>query len=105
MLGELKGRLGELERAGLAARSRDDDLAGMVAGVNRVLGALCRILEEERPGTAARLLVAIEEAANDPVDGYNERVAETMRSMLGCTEEFLVGIGNFTSPRIASHQW
>ena len=45
------------------------------------------------------------EAADDPVDGYNERVAETMRSMLGCTKESLVGIGNFTSPRIASRKW
>ena len=58
MLAELKSGVAELERASRAAKGRDDDLAGMVAGVNRALGAVCRILEEDRPGTAARLLAA-----------------------------------------------
>ena len=105
MLGELKGELAELDRAARAARGRDEDLAGMVAGLNRTLGALFRVLEEERPGTAARLLAAIDEAADDPVEGYSERVTERMHSTLGCIQEFLVGIGKFTSPRIARAKW
>ena len=105
MLADLKTRLADLERAAQAAEGRDDDLAGMVAGLNRAFGALCRVLEEERPGTAARLLAAIDEAEADPVESYSERVTETMRSMLGCIQEFLVGIGNFTSPRIARGRW
>ena len=60
MLADLKARLADLERAAQSAEGRDDDLAGMVAGLNRAFGALCRVLEEERPGTAARLLAAIE---------------------------------------------
>ena len=56
MLGELQTRLADLERAARAAEGRDEDLAGMVAGLNRAFGALCRVLEEDRPGTAARLL-------------------------------------------------
>ena len=86
MLGELKTRLADLERAARAAEGRDDDLAGMVAGLNRAFGALCRVLEEERPGTAARLLAALEEAADDPEESYSERVTEKMRSMLGCIQ-------------------
>ena len=105
MLAELKGGIAELDRAARAAKGRDDDLAGMVAGVNRALGALCRVLEEDRPGTAARLLAAIEEAAAEPVEGYSERVTETMQSTLGGIQEFLVGIGKFTSPRIARARW
>ena len=105
MLAELKSGVAELERAARAAKGRDDDLAGMVAGVNRALGAVCRILEEDRPGTAARLLAALEEAADDPVEGYNERVTERMQSTLGCIQEFLLGIGKFTSPRIARVKW
>ena len=105
MLAELKSGLAELDRAARAAEGRDDDLAGMVAGLNRIVGALVRVLEEDRSGTAARLLAALDEAADDPVDGYSERVTETMRSMLGCTQEFLVGIGKFTSPRIAKGRW
>ena len=105
MLAELKSGLAELERAAQAAEGRDEDLAGMVAGLNRTLGALCRVLEEERPGTAARLLAALDDAVDDPVDGYSERVTETMRSMLGCTQEFLVGVGKLTSPRIAKGRW
>ena len=105
MLGELKGELAELDRAAQAARGRDEDLAGMVAGLNRALGALFRVLEEERPGTAARLLAAIDDAADDPVEGYSERVTERMESTLGCIQEFLVGIGKFTSPRIARAKW
>ena len=105
MLADLKTRLADLERAAQSAEGRDDDLAGMVAGLNRAFGALCRILEEERPGTAARLLAAIEEAEADPVESYSERATETMRSMLGCIQEFLVGIGKFTSPRIARGRW
>ncbi len=105
MLAELKSGIAELDRAARAARGRDDDLAGMVAGVNRALGAVCRILEEERPGTAARLLAALEEAADEPVEGYSERVTETMRTTLGGIQEFLVGIGKFTSPRIARAKW
>ena len=73
----------------------------MVAGLNRALGALRKVLEEERPGTAARLLAALEEAADDPEESYSERVTEKARSMLGCIQEFLLGIGKFTSPRIA----
>ncbi len=69
MLGELKGELAELDRAAQAAKGRDENLAGMVAGLNRALGALFRVLEEERPGTAARLLAAIDEAARDPGGG------------------------------------
>ena len=49
MLAELKRELAELDRAAQAARGRDEDLAGMVAGLNRALGALFRVLEEERP--------------------------------------------------------
>ena len=105
MLADLKARLADLERAAQSAEGRDDDLAGMVAGLNRAFGALCRVLEEERPGTAARLLAAIEEAEADPVESYRERVTETMRSMLACIQEFLVGIGKFTSPRIARAKW
>lgn len=105
MLAELKSRLADVERAARAAEGRDDDLAGMVAGLNRAFGALCQVLEEENPGTAARLLAAIEEAEDDPVESYGERVTETMRSMLGCIQEFLVGIGKFTSPRIAKAKW
>ena len=105
MLAELKTRLADVERAARASEGRDDDLAGMVAGLNRAFGALCRVLEEERPGTAARLLAALEEAEDAPVESYRERVTETMRSMLGCIQEFLLGIGNFTSPRIARGKW
>ena len=50
MLAELRTSLADLERAARAAEGRDDDLAGMVAGVNRAFGALCRVLEEDRPG-------------------------------------------------------
>ena len=81
MLSELKTRLADLERAARAAERRDEDLAGMVAGLNRAFGALCRVLEEDRPGTAARLLAALEEAADDPEESYSERVTEKMRSM------------------------
>ena len=105
MLAELKSGLVDLERAARAAEGRDDDLAGMVAGLNRAFGVLCRVLEEERPGTAARLLAALEEAADDPEESYSERVTEKMRSMLGCIQEFLLDIGNFTSPRIARAKW
>ena len=105
MLADLKTRLADLERAARAAEGRDDDLAGMVAGLNRAFGALCRVLEEERPGTAARLLAAMEEAEDEPVESYRERVTATMRSMLGCIQEFLLGIGKFTSPRIARAKW
>ena len=48
MLADLKTRLADLERAAQAGEGRDDDLAGMVAGLNRAFGALCRVLEEER---------------------------------------------------------
>ena len=105
MLADLKTRLADLERAAQAAQGRDDDLVGMVAGLNRAFGALCRVLEEERPGTAARLLAALEETEADPVESYRERVTETMRSMLGCIREFLVGVGKFTSPRISRAKW
>ena len=105
MLSELKTRLADLERAARAAEGRDEDLAGMVAGLNRAFGALCRVVEEDRPGTAARLLAALEEAADDPEESYSERVTEKMRSMLGCIQEFLLDIGNFTSPRIARAKW
>ena len=101
MLADLKTRLADLERAAQAAEGRDDDLAGMVAGLNRAFGALCRVLEDERPGTAARLLAALDEADADPVDGYGDRVTGKMRSMLGRIREFLLGIGKSTSPRIA----
>ena len=104
-MAELKNGVADLERAAGASRGRDDDLAGMVAGVNRALGAVCRILEEDRPGTAARLLAALEEEAEEPVEGYSERVTETMRSMLGGIQEFLLGLGKFTSPRIARAKW
>ena len=73
MLSELKTRLADLERVARAAEGRDEDLAGMVAGLNRAFGALCRVLEEDRPGTAARLLAALEEAADDPEESYSER--------------------------------
>ena len=105
MLSDLKTRLADFERAARAAEGRDDDLAGMVAGLNRAFGALCKVLEEDRPGTAARLLAALEEAEDDPVESYSERVTEKMRSMLGCIQEFLVDIGKFTSPRIARGRW
>ena len=77
----------------------------MVAGLNRAFGALCRVLEEERPGTAARLVAAIEEAEDEPEESCRDRVTETMRSMLGCIQEFLLGLGKFTSPRIARAKW
>ena len=105
MLADLNTRLADLERAARSAQGRDDDLAGMVAGLNRAFGALCRVLEEERPGTAARLLAAIDEAEDDPVESYSERVTETMRSMLACIKTFLLGVGRFTSPRIARAKW
>ncbi len=75
--------------------------AGMVAGLNRAFGALCRILEEEHPGTASRLLAALDEAGGDPVEGYRDRVTGRMRSMLGRIRAFLLGIAKSTSPRIA----
>ena len=105
MLAELKTRLADLERAARAAEGRDDDLAGMVAGLNRAFGALCRVLEEERPGTAARLLAALDEAETDAVEGYRDRVTRKMRSMLGCIRKFLLGVGTSTSPRIARARW
>ena len=78
----------------------------MVTGLTRALGAVCRVLEEDRPGTAARLLAALDEAADDPVESYRERVAEKMRSMLGCIQEVLLGIGKFTGPRIVrANKW
>ena len=40
MLADLKTRLADLDRAVQAAEGRDDDLAGMVAGLNRAFGAL-----------------------------------------------------------------
>ena len=104
-LADLKARLADLERAARAAEGRDDDLAGMVAGLNRAFGALCQVIEEERPGTAARVLAALEAVEDDPVEGYRERVTETMRSMLGRIQEFLLGIGKSTSPRIARAKW
>ena len=100
MLADLKTRLTELERAAQAAEGRDDDLAGMVAGLNRAFGALCQVLEEERPGRAARLLAALDEAETDPVGGYRDRVTGKMRSMLGRIREFLLGIAKSTGPRI-----
>ena len=87
------------------AEGRDEDLPGMVAGLNRALAALCKVLEEDRPGTAAQLLAALEEAEDDPVESYSERVTEKMRAMLGCIQEFLLGIRKFTSPRIARAKW
>ena len=57
----------------------------MVAGLNQAFGALCRVLEEDRPGTAARLLAAFEEAEDDPVESYSARVTEKMPSMLGAS--------------------
>ena len=101
MPADLKTRLADLERAAQASEDRDDDLAGMVAGLNRAFGALCRVLDEERPGTAARLLAAIDEAGADPVEGYGDRVTGRMRSMLGRIRAFLLGIGKSASPRIA----
>ena len=101
MLADLKTRLTELERAAQATKGRDDDLAGMVAGLNRAFGALCRVLEEERPGTATRLLAALDEAEADPVQGCRDRVTGKMRSMLGRIREFLLGIGKSTTPRVA----
>ena len=86
-------------------RVGNEDLAGMVAGLNRAFGALCRVLEEDRPGTAARLLAALEEAEDDPVESYSERVTEKMRSMLGCIQEFLLDVVKFRSPRIARAKW
>lgn len=105
MLADLKTRLADLERAAQAAEGRDDDLAGMVAGLNRAFGALCRVLEEERPGTAARLLAALDEAEADPVEGYRGRVTGKMRSMVGRIREFLLGIGKSASPKIARARW
>ena len=105
MLADLKARLAELERAAQAAEGRDDDLAGMVAGLNRAFGALCRVLEKERPGTAARLLAALDEADADPVEGYRDRVTAKMRSMLGRVREYLLGIDKSTGPRIARARW
>ena len=47
----------------------------------------------------------MDDAADDPVEGYSERVTERMESTLGCIQEFLVGIGKFTSRRIARAKW
>ena len=52
MQAELKTRLADLECAARAAEGCDDDLAGIVAGLGRAFRALCRVLEEERPGIA-----------------------------------------------------
>ena len=93
MLADLKNQLADLERAAQAAEGRDDDLTGMVAGLNRAFGALCRVLEEERPGTAVRLLAALDEAEADPVEGYRDRVTGQMRSMVGRIREYLRDIG------------
>ena len=100
MLADLKTRLTELERAAQAAEGRDDDLTGMVAGLNRAFGALCLVLEEERPGRAARLLATLDEAEADPVQGYRDRATGKMRSMLGRIQEFLLRIGKTAGPRI-----
>ena len=106
MLGELKTRLADLERAARAAEGRDEDLAGMVAGLNRAFGALCRVLSKRTaPAPRRDCWRALEDAADDPEEGYSERVTEKMRSMLGCIQEFLLDIGNFTSPRIARIKW
>ena len=105
MLADLKNRLADLERAAQAAEGRDDDLAGTVAGLNRAFGALCRVLEEDRPGRAARLLAALDGAEADPVEGYRDRVTAKMRSMLGRIREYLLGIGKSTGPRIARARW
>ena len=87
--------------ASTTERTASRNAAEGAQGLNRAFGALCLVLEEERPGTAARLLAALEEAADDPAESYSERVTEKMRSMLGCIQEFLLDIGNFRSPRIA----
>ncbi len=105
MLADLKNRLADLERAAQAAEGRDDELAGMVAGLNRAFGALCRVLEEERPGRAVRLLATLDEAEADPVQGYRDRATGKMRSMLGRIREYLLGIGKSTGPRIARAKW
>ncbi len=121
MLGELQTRLADLERAARAAEGRDDDLAGMVAGLNRAFGgpvgsgpALCRkVTPLALTGFSKRTAPAprrgcwrrSKKAADDPEESYSERVTEKMRSMLGCIQEFLLDIGNFTSPRIARAKW
>ncbi len=51
--------------------------------------------------SAARLLAALEDVEDEPVEGYRDRVTEKMRSMLGRIQEFLVGIGKSMSPSIA----
>ena len=104
MLADLKTRLADLERTAQAAEGRDDDLAGMVAGLNRAFGALCRVLEEERPGTAARLLAVLDEAEAHPVEGYRDRVTGRMRSMVGRIREYLLGVDKAASPGIARGQ-
>ena len=105
MLAELKGRVVDLERAASAAHGRDDDLAGMVAGLSRTVGCICRVLEEERPGTAGRLLAALDDVADEPLDGFREGATERMRETIGCVQEYLVGIGKLTHPRIANTKW
>ena len=96
MLADMKTRLADLERAAQAAESRDDDLTGTVAALSRAFGVLCQVLEEERPGSAARLLAALEDVEDEPVKGYRDRVTEKMRSMLGRIQKFLVGIDKST---------
>ena len=56
-------------------------------------------------GREARPIAAIDEAAGDPVEGYRERVTERMESTLGCIQDFLVGIGKFTSRGFARATW
>ena len=105
MLAELKSRVVDLERAAKAAEGRDDDLIGMVAALSRTVGVICRVLEEDRPGTAGRLLAGLDVLVDQPVEGSRERATERMRATIGCVQEFLIGIGKLTHPRIADNKW
>lgn len=48
---------------------------------------------------------AIDEAVDDAVEGYSEQMTERIESTLGCTQEFLMGIGKVHEPRIAQAKW
>ena len=45
----------QMEIARDSAITRDDEIAGMFVALNRTLGCILRVMEEERPGTAGRI--------------------------------------------------
>ena len=44
-------------------------------------------------------------AIDEAVEAYSEQMTERIESTLGCTQEFLMGIGKVHEPRIAQAKW